>query len=173
MNYFIKIHSPNKAKNDIDDIVTSLGYSNLNPWFNRPRATDRFFAKICSTVHILARLQRGDTLFLQYPLKKFFNIICHAAHLKGAKVITVIHDLSSFHSNRCTPQEEADRLSDSDAIIVHNPRMMETLRQYGCTARLTSLDIFDYLSGNYPPEITSTPHSSLCSICWSTWSTKE
>lgn len=159
MNYFIKIHSPNKAKNDIDDIVTSLGYSNLNPWFNRPRATDRFFAKICSTVHILARLQRGDTLFLQYPLKKFFNIICHAAHLKGAKVITVIHDLSSFHSNRCTPQEEADRLSDSDAIIVHNPRMMETLRQYGCTARLTSLDIFDYLSGNYPPSKSHQPHT--------------
>lgn len=157
MNYFIEIGSNNKAKSDIDDIIKEMGFSNLTSIKKNKNMFARFTTKICGVTRILTQLKRDDILFLQYPMKKFYKIACTFAHLKGAKVVTVIHDLGTFRRHKLTPEQENSRLSRTDFIIVHNEKMKEHLLHYGCKAQLYCLDIFDYLSPTEPATYT-TPH---------------
>lgn len=150
MNYYIEIHSTNKAKNDIDDIVRDMGFRNLTPIRKRDNMFSRFIVKLCGVIRVLTKLKRGDILLLQYPMKKFYKMACIFAHLKGAKVVTVIHDLGTFRRHKLTPQQENRRLGKTDFIIVHNDKMKEHLIQHGCQAPLHSLEIFDYLSKTTP-----------------------
>lgn len=157
MNYFIEIQSTNKAKNDIDHIVKGMGFCNLTPMNKKNNMVSRFITKIFGVFRILTLLKRGDILFLQYPMKKFYKMACTFAHLKGAKVVTVIHDLGTFRRHKLTPQQEDKRLSRTDFIIVHNEKMKEHLLHYGCQSLLYSLNIFDYLSQTQPSDYP-TPH---------------
>lgn len=157
MKYFIEIKTSNKAKNDIDEIVQEMGFINLSPIQKKSTMLSRFITKIWGVLRILTKLRRGDVLFLQYPMKKFYKIACSFAHSKGAKVVTVIHDLGTFRRHKLTPEQENKRLSQTDFIIVHNEKMKEHLLHYGCRSQLYCLGIFDYLSQSVP-SIYSTPH---------------
>ena len=106
MNYFIEIRTVNKAKSDIDEIVKGMGFRNLTPIRKKNNMFSRFVTKICGVLRILTRLKQGDILFLQYPMKKFYSMACYFAHLKGARVITVIHDLGTFRRHKLTPEQE-------------------------------------------------------------------
>lgn len=157
MNYFIEIRTVNKAKSDIDEIVKGMGFRNLTPMRKKNNMFSRFVTKICGVLRILTRLKQGDILFLQYPMKKFYSMACYFAHLKGARVITVIHDLGTFRRHKLTPEQENRRLSRTDFIIVHNEKMKEHLLRYGCHPQLYNLGIFDYLSHAVPRQY-STSH---------------
>ena len=157
MNYFIEIRSTNKAKNDIDEIIKGMGFHNLTPMRKKNDMISRFTTKICGVARVLTRLKQGDILFLQYPMKKFYKIACTFAHLRGAKVVTVIHDLGTFRRHKLTPKQENVRLSQTDFIIVHNEKMKEHLLHYGCQSQLCCLGIFDYLSQTEPATYP-TPH---------------
>ncbi len=157
MNYFIAIQSANKAKNDIDDIVEGMGFRNLTPTRKQNGMMARFTAKVCGVARILTKMERGDILFLQYPMKKFYKTACVFAHLKGAKVVTVIHDLGAFRRHKLTPEQENIRLSRTDFIIVHNEEMKKHLLRHGCRLPLHCLGIFDYLSQTEPARY-ATPH---------------
>lgn len=157
MNYFIEIRSTNKAKNDIDEIIKEMGFCNLTPMRKKSDMISRLITKICGVIRILTQVKQGDVLFLQYPMKKFYKTACTFAHLKGAKVVTVIHDLGTFRRHRLTPKQENNRLSRTDFIIVHNEKMKEHLLHYGCQSQLYCLGIFDYLSQTQP-SIYPTPH---------------
>ena len=68
------------------------------------------------------------------------------AHLRGCKIITLIHDLDSFRRRRLTIPHEISRLNHSDSIIVHRERMKNWLHENGIKANLEVLGVFDYLS---------------------------
>ncbi|MBP5764236.1 MAG: galactofuranosyltransferase, partial [Bacteroidales bacterium] len=105
MNYFIEILSI-KPKNDINEIVRKMGIKPVTAPIQSKNAVARFLNKLWNMTVIPFRLGKGDTLFIQYPFKKFFGIACFLAHLRGAKVVTLIHDLGSFRRHKLTVRQE-------------------------------------------------------------------
>ena len=166
MNYYIQIPSPNKAKNDIDCLFHDMGYANLSPRHDSGNAISRFLLRlaavfalpISAVFRIATTLGEGDVLCLQYPMKKFFTIACRMAHLKKARVVTIIHDLGAFRRHKLSVDQERRRLSHSDILIVHNERMESHLVKNGSHQPIIRLDIFDYLS-NTPPSHKASPLS--------------
>lgn len=137
----------NKAKTDIEHIAHGMGFRNVG--FKQTTCHNvvlSFFITLAGVVKAPFCLHRKDILLLQYPLKKYYAFVCNMAHLRGAKVITVIHDLGSFRRQKLTIEQEIRRLNHSDYIIAHNEIMYRWLKEHGSKALLGSLEIFDYLS---------------------------
>jgi hypothetical protein len=149
MNYFISMDSPNTAKRHIDAFMKEIGFVDVAVKMGKGKIAT-FFRKLFSTVNLLFKLHKGDVLLIQYPFKKFYVIQCQIAHLKKARVITLIHDLGTFRRRKLTARQEVRRLSHTDVIIVHNQSMNNWLVEHGCKAPLVNLDIFDYISKNEP-----------------------
>ena len=144
--YYIEVGTGNKAKQDIDDICRQEGFCNLTSHNFGSGGVGRFLTKVVSVSSILWRLKRDDVLFLQYPMKKFYYMACLLTHLRGGKVVTVIHDLGAFRRHKLTAQHENSRLSKTDFLIVHNPTMRDYLIEHGYKGGIHCLQIFDYLS---------------------------
>ena len=137
----------NKAKTDIEKIMKGLHYKNVG--LKQTFYTNSISAFIVTLMGVLLfpfRLHRGDVLILQYPLKKYYVYVCRMAHLRGCKVVTLIHDLGSFRRQKLTILHEITRLNYSDYVIAHNSAMKNWLQEQGCKAILGELEIFDYLS---------------------------
>ena len=158
MKYYIEVGTINKAKQDIDEICRREGFSNLTRHNFGKGGVGRFLTKLLSVISILWCLKKDDTLFLQYPMKKFYYMACSLAKMKGAKVVTVIHDLGAFRRHKLTPEGENKRLSKTDFLIVHNPTMRQYLLDHGYKGGIHCLQIFDYLSPNQPADYAS-PHT--------------
>lgn len=144
-----------KAKTDIEEILKNLGYVNIGN--RQTRAKNSLVASFKTLMSVLKgvrRLGKDDILVVQYPLKKYYDYVVSKAVSKGAKVITVIHDLGSFRRKKLTVEEEVARLNRSAAVIVHSPAMSGWLRERGVTVPLIELGLFDYLSDSIPA-----PHS--------------
>lgn len=156
MKYFIEIIS-NKAKNDVNEIVKRLGYKDLSPIRKSNSGVSHFLVKALGVARILTKMRKGDVLFLQYPMKKFYKMACLFAHAKGAKVVTVVHDLGAFRRHKLTPEQENRRLSHTDFLIVHNEKMRDYVKAHGFKGTLYCLGIFDYLSDSTPADYV-TPH---------------
>ena len=136
-----------KAKSDIETTLQRLGACNIGlRRTTHKNAVAHFVRNLSGIMRATFLLQKDDVLVLQYPLKKYFTWCCNLAHRRGAKVITVIHDLNSFRSKRLTPQQERERLDHSDVIIAHNEKMQALLEGYGLQHPIVQLGIFDYLS---------------------------
>lgn len=152
MNSYISMDSPNAAKRHIDELMKQMRFHDLavETWKGK---VGTYFRKLFSMVNLLFKLHKDDVLLIQYPFKKFYVIQCRIAHWKGAKTITLIHDLGTFRRRKLTAQQEIKRLSHTDALIVHNPSMNQWLKEHGCQVPMVNLDIFDYLSPKQP-----TPH---------------
>lgn len=137
----------NKAKMDIEKIMDRLSFRNVGlRQTTYSGKVSSFFATLGSVLKAPFCLAKGDCLVIQYPLKKYFTFVCRTAHLRGTKVIVVIHDLGSFRRKRLTVEQEINRLSYADYIIVHNQKMKKWLEDNGCKVQLGVLGIFDYLS---------------------------
>lgn len=150
MYYYIAIKSLNKAKNDIDELMRRRGFKDASVGFRQDGMVNRYMHKLLSMVKLLFMLRKGDVLLIQYPFKKFFVCQCLISRMKGARTVTLIHDLGTFRRHRLTASQEVRRLSHTDYIIVHNPSMMKWLQDNGCNVPMGSLDIFDYLSDLQP-----------------------
>lgn len=157
MNYYIQIGTINKAKQDIDEIFRAAGHRNLTFVNFGKGGAGRFFTKLVSVTSILFRMKKGDCLWLQYPMKKFYKLATTFAKWKGAGVVTVIHDLGAFRRHKITPEEEQKRLEKTDFLIVHNPTMGDYLIDNGFKGGIHCLQIFDYLSPCQPADY-ATPH---------------
>ncbi len=155
MKYYIEVGTVNKAKQDIDEICRREGFTNLTRHNFGSGGLGRFMTKLASVTSILWTMKRGDMLFLQYPMKKFYYMACALAKMKGAHVVTVIHDLGAFRRHKLTPEGENSRLSKTDFIIAHNPTMRDYLVEHGFAGGIHCLQIFDYLS----PKALPTPQS--------------
>lgn len=138
----------NKAKTDIEQIMEGLSFRNVGlRQSHHSNKIAAFFTTLMGVLKAPFCLHRGDDiLVLQYPLKKYYSFVCRMAHLRGAKVITLIHDLGSFRRHKLTVEQEINRLNHSDYVIVHNDAMKKWLANQGCKAQLGTLELFDYLS---------------------------
>ena len=137
----------NKAKTDIERIMEDMSFRNVG--LQQTTYTNEILSFLTTLTGVLKSpfcLQKGDKLVLQYPLKKYFTFVCNMAHLRGAKVIVLIHDLGSFRRKALTIKQEIQRLNHADYVIAHNEKMRKWLEDNGCKAKLGVLEIFDYLS---------------------------
>lgn len=150
MKYYIEIHS-NKPKEDVNAIVKQRGYVNIGLNTKGSGSVTRFITKLASMFCVLMKMKRGDLLLIQYPMKKFYTMACILAHIKGGRVITLVHDLGSFRRKKLTVEQENVRLSHSDYTIVHNTSMRDFLLHNGYKVELFKLELFDYLSPSTHP----------------------
>lgn len=157
MNYYIGMDSVNTAKRHVDELMSRMGFCDVAVKVGKGKVAT-FFRKLFSMVNLAVKLTSNDVLIIQYPFKKFYVIQCRIAHWKGAKIITLIHDLGTFRRRKLTAEKEIKRLSHTDVIIVHNQRMNDWLVEHGCKLPLVNLDIFDYLSDDQPTQTTYAPH---------------
>ena len=138
-NYKDTTSAGNKAKTDIEKTMESMGYRNIGlPQTTYSNKLAHFAMTLFGVLKAPFCLRKGDTLVLQYPLKKYYAFVCRTAHARGAKVITVIHDLGSFRRKALTVGQETRRLSHSDCIIAHNDNMRRHLVKAGCKAPVAS-----------------------------------
>lgn len=146
-NYKGTASAGNKAKTDIERVMDRLGYRNVGyPTTYYSNSVLSFFITLAGVLKAPFYLHRGDVLVLQYPLKKYYDLLCWMAHRRGAKVVTLIHDLGSFRRQKLTVAAEMKRLNHSDYIITHNSSMTDWLKKAGCLVKMGELEIFDYLS---------------------------
>lgn len=166
-NYKTISSAGGKAKTDIEAIMAKMGFVNLGlKQSNHKNKILDFILTFTGVVTAMLRLRKGDTLVLQYPMKKYYEAVCNVAHRKGAKVVTQIHDLGSFRRKKLTVEKEINRLNHSDAIIAHNETMKKWLLDNGCKAQVTCLGIFDYLSpAGRNPERSNT-YAAKKSVCF-------
>lgn len=154
-NYKETNSAGNKAKTDMEAIMQAMGLRDVGLPQSHYRDTARHFLfTLASVLKSPFCLGRGDALVLQYPLKKYYELVCDMAHARGAKVVTLIHDLGSFRRKALSVEREIRRLNHSDVVIAHNESMLRWLRDNGCRSRLLTLGIFDYLS---PSDISPLP----------------
>ena len=141
----------NKAKTDIEQMMQARGFRNIGLKQTRYiNVVAVFCLTLLGVIKGVFCLRKGDLLVLQYPLKKYYSFMCNVAHLRGCKVVTLIHDLGSFRSKRLTIPQEIARLNHSDSIIVHSEPMKNWLLENGIKAKLQVLEVFDYLSEKKP-----------------------
>lgn len=141
----------NKAKTDIERIMESMNFQNAGLHRTVYKGTlPHFFLTLLGVIISTIRLRKGDILVLQYPLKKYFSLVCRIAHLRGAKTIIQIHDLGSFRRKALTVDKEIRRLNHANYIIAHNESMKKWLLNNGCKPLLGTIGIFDYLSDSKP-----------------------
>lgn len=110
-----------------------------------------FFVTLAGVAIAPLRMHKGDVLVLQYPIKKYYTFICRAAHFRGARIITLIHDLGSFRRKKLTSEKEMRRLSHSDCIIVHNESMKRWINEHGRTEGVVIHWMFDYTTEAQAP----------------------
>lgn len=150
-NYRNHTTAGNKAKSDVEQIMLEEGFRNIGLARSEHSSKSvHFLYNLTGVLKASTRLRRGDILFLQYPLKKYFSFICKMAHLHGAKVVALIHDLGSFRRKALTVKKELKRLNNADYIIATNKIMAEKLREMGLDKPMGSLDAWDYLTATDP-----------------------
>lgn len=136
-----------KAKTDVEAIIQSIGYRNIGLRQRRVKsAVGAYFITLASVLKGVMSLKEGDILLIQYPLKKYYDFVVRHANARGAKVITLIHDLGSFRRKKLTVEFEIERLNRSSAIVIHSPAMRKWLVDNGVTVPMTELGLWDYLS---------------------------
>ena len=101
--YYNQTSAGNKAKTDYEKVLHSMGAASIGlPCKIDNNKILAFFYNLASTLIACSRIQKGDVIVLQYPVKKYFSFICKMAHLKGAKTISLIHDLGTFRRKKLT-----------------------------------------------------------------------
>lgn len=146
-NYYNLTSAGNKAKTDNEDTLSEMGATNLG--LQRTVNNSKilaFFLDLAGVLRACYLLKKGDVLFLQYPVKKYFSFLCHVARWKGARTISLIHDLGSFRRRKLTVEQEIARLSNCNYIIASNENMKQWLIQHGMKQPVGALGLFDYRS---------------------------
>ena len=146
-NYYNLTSAGNKAKTDNEDTLLEMGATNLG--LQRTVNNSKilaFFLDLAGVLRACYLLKKGDVLFLQYPVKKYFSFLCHVARWKGARTISLIHDLGSFRRRKLTVEQEIARLSNCNYIIASNENMKQWLIQHGMKQPVGALGLFDYRS---------------------------
>lgn len=146
-NYKSLAYGGAKARVDMEDILRDMGAVNLGlkRTFHSNKIYD-FFRNLTGLVRFMYSIKPGDVILIQYPVKKYYRFICRWSHLRGARVVSLIHDLGSFRRRKLTVKEENSKLKMSDAIIPANDSMIAWLKEHGCDMPMTPQVAWDYLT---------------------------
>lgn len=136
-----------KAKSDVEDILALMGGVNLGcrRRYSKNKAKG-FILNIWGILKYAFSLRKGDVVVLQYPVKKYYNILCKLARQRGARTISLIHDLGTFRRKKLSVDEEIAKLSLSDHLVTLNPSMRGWLIENGCRVPVSVQGIWDFLS---------------------------
>lgn len=159
--------SGNKAKTDNETTLRQMGAHNLGlhtTYYNSKVLT--FFLDLAGIVKMMLTIRPGDTVLLQYPVKKYFSFICNFAHLRHAKTIALIHDLGSMRRKKLTIGQEIKRLMHADYVIASNEKMQGWLTQHGFTKPTGALQLFDYRSERVASKSAHRPSDASPSLVY-------
>lgn len=146
-NYYHLRGAGNKAKTDNEATLKQMGAVNLGlPTTICNSKVVAFVLNIIGLAKFALCLRKGDVLFLQYPIKKYFSFVCRVARFKKARTIVVIHDLMSKHRKRVSEADELKALSVVDYVIASNEQMKQWFEERGIDVPVGSLGLFDYRS---------------------------
>ena len=155
----------NKAKSDYEDILAGAGAVNLGlrrTYGGGAAAT--FLRNLAGVARFALRVRPADTIVLQYPVKKYFSLLCRLARMRGARTVALVHDLGSCRRRKLTVEQEIRRLGRADVVAATNPVMASWLVEQGMPAeRIEALGLHDYLSAAVPP---ATPASDLRTVAY-------
>ncbi len=161
-NYYDLTSAGSKAKTDNEDTLQAMGAVNIGrPRSVNPNKIAGFFLDLAGIVRACRLLRRGDLLFLQYPVKKYFTLLCRVARLKGAHSVALIHDLGSFRRKKLRVEDEIRRLGHCDYVLASNARMQQWLVGNGLKSGVGALGLFDYHSKSMPLLPTSDAHAQI------------
>ena len=166
-NYYDQNGAGNKAKIDNEDTLTEMGAVNLG--LDRTIKNSKilaFFLDLVGIIQACLLLKKGDILFLQYPVKKYFSFLCNVARIKGAKTVSLIHDLGSFRRKKLTIEKEISRLSHSDYIIASNENMKTWLQEHEMKKPIGALGLFDYRSASFNEHSSKTVFQGTTNIIY-------
>lgn len=76
----------------------------------------------------------------------------HPCPLERGPVVTIVHDLDAFRRKKITAERERYLLNKTDALIVHNPTMLDYMASQHFEGRLYNLQIFDFLTKASPKQ---------------------
>lgn len=141
------VSAGNDARTDTENLLGKFGYRNiaLKQSFSQSKVTD-FIRNLVGTIKGLILIPTNGILFIQYPTKKYYVLLCRVAHLKNTRVISLIHDLGSFRRKRISIEQEIGRLNHSDFIIATNQKMADWLTAHNIKAEINSLGVWHFLS---------------------------
>lgn len=146
-NYKSTSYAGGKARVDIEEVLEGMGAVNLGlGQSHHANQIVDFGLNLAGIARMMATVGPGDVVLIQYPLKKYYKAVCRWARMRGARTITLIHDLGSFRRKKLTVEQEIAKLSLSDCLIVHNANMAAWLRDKGFRKPMIELGVFDYLS---------------------------
>lgn len=136
-----------KAKSDVEDILALMGGVNLGcrRRYSNNKAKG-FILNIWGILKYAVSLRKGDVVVLQYPVKKYYSFLCKLARQRGAKTISLIHDLGTFRRKKLSVDEEIAKLTLSDHLVTLNPSMKGWLIEKGCGVPVSVQGIWDFLS---------------------------
>lgn len=142
-----RLSAGNKAKSDYEDILAGMGAVNLGLTrsYGRGKAAT-FVLNLAGVIRMACRVRRGDVILLQYPVKKYFSLICRVARLRGARSVAFIHDLGAFRRKKLTPEAEIRRLRHADRIIAATDAMRRWLLEHNIGRPVQVLGLHDFLS---------------------------
>lgn len=144
--YRDKSSAGNKAKTDYETILVGMGAINLGLKQRiLPGKISSFILNLAGVGKYLFSLRRGDVVVLQYPVKKYFSVLCLAARLRGAKTVAFVHDLGSCRRRKISVSTEMKRLNRASYVIAANEVMEQWLVSHCLTAMHSSLGFHDYL----------------------------
>ena len=156
-NYASLKGAGSKAKTDNEQTLRQMGAVNLGlPTTHYDNMVLTFLLNLAGVLRLALAARRHDVIVLQYPVKKYFSFLCRAAHWRGAKVVTIVHDLTALHRHRVTIEKEISRLMRSDHVIASNEAMMHWLKENGLSRPITPLGLFDYRSDARPAHRSTT-----------------
>ncbi len=142
-----------KARWDIEQIMKDMGFRAIGKchMVSKHRLL-HFIRMLITTMRMPDRINKGDMLVLQYPIK-YYETICRLAHWRGSRVVTFVHDLGCFRKKNRSVKKEMQRLNMSDDLIGCNPTICQWLRDNGFTGYkgkgcLEILQAFDFLSNS-------------------------
>lgn len=146
-----RLSAGNKAKSDYEDILASMGAVNLglSRSYGRGKIAT-FFINLAGVVRMSLTVRAEDVLLLQYPVKKYFSLICRIARLRGAITVAFIHDLGAFRRKKLTPESEIRRLQHADRIIAATDAMRRWLIGHNIDRPVDVLGLHDFLSDAQP-----------------------
>lgn len=146
-----------KAKNDVGDILSEIGYEeSYIPSNNQKiRVIQQFIS--------LAKLYADKKLVVQYPAisRLLMDSLFRCFHHKD-NLIAVVHDLPSLQGMGGNAKQEINDLNHFDTLIVHNSKMEEYLRTNGCACNMVQLGLFDYLHDVNRPVCDKAFSNSIC-----------
>ena len=169
-NENVRMTAGEKARDDVDAILESLGYEGLPVYYPKENKSRNVFVKLINQIKIFnslrtscAPLKNGDIYVVQFPLKQssfLYYFLIRRLRIKGVRYIALIHDLETLRSGRQKSTSilrkikmkivEIGVLKTASKIIVHNNRMLKCLATLGVDAKkMVPLGIFDYLLPNF------------------------